>query len=221
MYGKAIGKKFYEDGSIRRYPGNTVVADVVPGMVAYDVMLHLKQMVIDAGFDKDIILMPADSYHMTVFRGLNDQVRTDTHWPAALPKDLPFEKVDDYVSEAIAKAVIPEPTRMKFDEVRFSDMCVLVRLKPADEEQNRILREFRERAADAVGLRLPGHDGYHFHITLAYTRIVPEGEREKEKDALVAKMNEYISNQPEFFTTKAYMAYYDDMLRFSPERLPR
>ena len=57
MYGRDIGRKFYEDGSVRRYPGNTVVADVVPGMVAYDVMLHLKQMVIDAGFDKDIILI--------------------------------------------------------------------------------------------------------------------------------------------------------------------
>ena len=198
MYGRDIGRKFYEDGSVRRYPGNTVVADVVPGMVAYDVMLHLKQMVIDAGFDKDIILMPADSYHMTVFRGLNDQVRTDTHWPPNLPKETPFTEVDDYVSAAVAKAVIPEPTRMKFDEVRFGASCVIVRLVPADEEQNRILREFRDRAADAVNLRLPGHEDYHFHITLAYVRIVAEGEREKEKDALIAKMNEYIATQPEF-----------------------
>ena len=35
MYGKEIGRKFYEDGKVRRYPGNTVVADVVPGMVTF------------------------------------------------------------------------------------------------------------------------------------------------------------------------------------------
>ena len=56
MYGRDIGRKFYEDGSVRRYPGNTVVADVVPGMVAYDVMLHLKQMVLDAGLNWDHFL---------------------------------------------------------------------------------------------------------------------------------------------------------------------
>lgn len=221
MYGSDIGRKFYEDGSVRRYPGNTVVADVVPGMSAYDVMLHLKQMVIDAGFDHEVILMPADSYHMTVFRGLNDQVRVDSNWPAALPKDTPMEQVDDYVSAAVAKAVIPEPTRMKFDEIRFGSSCMIARLLPADAEQEKILRDFRDRAADAVGVRFSGHETYHFHITLGYTRIVPEGDRLKDKEALLAKMNAYIANQPEFYTTKAYMAYFDDMLRFSPERLPR
>ena len=37
-YGSTIGEKFYEDGSVRRYPGNTIVADILPGCGAYDVM---------------------------------------------------------------------------------------------------------------------------------------------------------------------------------------
>lgn len=220
-YGKDIGKKFYEDGTVRHYPGNTVVADIVPGCSAYDVMLHLRQMAIDAGFADKWILLPTDSYHMTVIRGLNDQVRTDDFWPAKLPKDTPMAAVDDYISAAIAAAGIPGPVRMKFDAVYASASCCIVHLLPADEEQERILREFRDRAADAIGLRLPKHDQYRFHISLAYTRIVPEGADAQKLEELKAEMNAYIANQPEFETTAPYMAYYDDMLAFSPVRLPR
>ena len=54
IYGKDIGKKFDKDGNVLHYPGNTVVADIVPGCSAYDVMSHLRQMVIEAGFE-DIV----------------------------------------------------------------------------------------------------------------------------------------------------------------------
>jgi len=221
MFGSSIGKKFWEDGTVRRYPGNTVVADVTPGCPAYDVMTHLRQMVVDAGFDRELVLLPEDSYHMTVFRGLNDQVRVDSHWPARLPKDTPMVGVDDYVSAAVANAGIPGPARMRFDKVGWGNNCCIICLVPADEEQARILKEFRDRAADAVGLRLPGHDAYVFHISLGYAWVIPEGERETERLALVEAMNRYIANRPAFETGAPYMAYYDDMLEFSPVRIPR
>ena len=139
MFGSSIGKKFYEDGKIRRYPGNTVVADVTPGCSAYDVMTHLRQMVIDAGFDNELILLPEDSYHMTVFRGLNDQVRIDSHWPARLSKETPMEAVDDYISAAVASAGVPGPARMRFDKVNWSNNCCIICLVPADGAQKETL----------------------------------------------------------------------------------
>jgi len=42
-----------------------------------------------------------------------------------------------------------------------------------------------------------------------------------KKEALKAEMNAVLGDGIEFVTTKPYMAYYDDMLAFSPERLPR
>lgn len=220
-YGKDIGKKFYEDGTVRHYPGNTVVADILPGNSAYDVMLHLRQMVIDAGFGEDLILLPSDSYHMTVIRGLNDQVRTDKFWPEKLAKDIPMEAVDDYVSAAIESVGLPGPIRMKFDCVFWNASCCIVHLNPADEDQQRILRDFRDRAADTIGLHLPGHDNYRFHISLGYTRIVAEGEDAERLEKLKAEMDAYIARQPAFETAAPYMAYYNDMLAFSPSRLSR
>ena len=221
MYGEQIGKKFEADGRARRYPGNTVIADVRPGCSAYDVMMHLRQMAIDAGFGESMILLPEDSYHMTVLRGLNDQVRTDAFWPAALDKTLPMEKVDDYVSAAVASAKMPGPIRMKFRGVRVNGEDFRVLLSPADDAQQEILRNFRDEAADAIGLRLPGHDEYTYHITLAYTLLIPEGEDAARMQALVKEMEKYISGQSVFETTPPYMAYYDDMLAFSAGRIQR
>ncbi len=220
-YGATIGKKFYEDGRVRRYPGNTVVADILPGCKAYDVMVQLRQWVADAGLTDYLILMPEDSYHMTLLRGLNDQVRKEAYWPAALPKDAPMVKVDDYISAAIEKTGLPGPARMKFDSVSISKTCMLVRLKPADAEQYQILRQFRDRGAENIGVFLPKHETYFFHITLAYVRVVPEGEAARKLEQLKLQMDAFLAGQPEFCTAQPYMAYYDDMYRFHPERIPR
>lgn len=218
-YGSSIGRKFYEDGRVRRYPGNTVIARITPECTAYDVMCHLRQMVIDAGLDDHFILMPTDSYHTTITGCLNDQVRKYPQWPKDLPLDAPMTQVDDYVTEALSKIPIPGPECMRFDAVNIGNNAFTVRLLTADEEQERISREYRTKVAAALDKE--DNPNYRFHITLAYTRIIPEGEAEERAKKLAEAMNEYISKQPAFITGQPYVAYYDDMFYFSPTRVPR
>ena len=220
-YGSTIGQKFYEDGTVRQFPGNTVVADVVPGSDAFQTMCRLRQMVIDAGLDSHLILMPEDSYHITYISGFNDQQRIDGYWPESFSREATMEEADDYVTAAIEKAGIPGPARMKFDNVGWGAGCCIIRVKPANEQEHEKLYSFRERAADAMGVRRANHENYRFHITLGYTRIVTEGEAEERRQALKQKMEELMAQQPEFYTTQAYMAYFDDMYAFSPKRIPR
>ncbi len=220
-YGRDIGIKFFENGDVRTYPGNTVVADVTPECPAYDVMVSLHQMVIDYGLDSHQILLPKDSYHMTVIRGVNDQVRKDTHWPTDLAKDAPMTDVDDYITAAVTRVPMPQKMRMKFDEVILNEGDIKVLLLPADEEQDRILREYRDAVARSIGLFLPKHDEYRFHITLSYTRVIAEGEDAVRMEKMLEEMNRRIQGQPDIEITAPYMAYYNDMLAFSPVRLPR
>ena len=221
-YGKEIGRKFYEDGRVRRYPGNTVVADITPEYSAYPVMEKLYEMVENEGFDKThLIMLPKDSYHMTVIRGLNDQVRVDGFWPEGLSREIPMEEVDDYISAAVGRVEMLGQIRMKFDRVTISGTAMKAVLVPADGEQADILKNFRDSVANEIGLRLPGHDTYVYHITLAYTRVIPEGDDDIRMKNMISKMNEYVAEQPAFDITPPYMAYYDDMLAFSPVRLPR
>lgn len=220
-YGKNIGAKFYEDGSVRRYPGNTCVADVTPACSAYEVMLKIRRIFEKAGLGDHYIFLPEDSYHMTVIRGLNDQVRKEGYWPECLAKDTPMDKVDDHVAAAITGAGIPDGARMKFREITASDSCVIVRLDPADEEQNTILRSFRDRAAKNIGLFLPKHETYDFHISLAYTRIIPQGDAALALEHTLQEVNKMLQAAPAFVTTPPYMAFYDDMYAFSPSRISR
>lgn len=221
MYGKQIGKKFEADGSARRYPGNTVIADVRPGCPAYGVMTRLRRMLLEDGFADSMILLPEDSYHMTVIRGLNDQVRTAAFWPAALDRRAFMAEADDYVTAAVASVPMPGPIRMAYRGVQANDEDFRVLLAPADDAQLQRIRRFRDAAADAIGLRLPGHDAYTCHITLAYTRLVPEGEDAGRLEQLTQRMNAYLALQGEFETTPPYMAYYDNMLAFSASRIQR
>ena len=221
MFGKEIGRKFYEDGSVRHYPGNTVVADVTPDNSAYDVMKKLHDMLIDEGFDSSLILLPVNSYHMTVIRGLNDQVRTDEFWPEKLPKSAKMEEVDDYITAAVSSVEMPRNLRMRFDKIRLSATAMLVTLLPSDDQENKRLRDYRDKVATAIGLFLPKHKEYRFHITLAYTRVISEGEDAQRMEEMIGRMNDILASQPEFIIPSPYMAYYDDMLAFHPNRIPR
>ena len=220
-YGSTIGIKFHKDGSVREFKGNTVVADVIPGSEAFDAMCRLRQMVIDAGLDEHLILLPRDSYHITYISGLNDQQRIDGYWPETFSREATMAEADDYVTAAIESVGIPGPARMKFDSVDWGAGCCIIRLKPADEQQRKILYDFRDRAANAIGVHRPNHEKYRFHISLGYTRIVPEGEWETRKQSLIEKMEAFMATQPEFLTTQAYMAYFNNMHQFSPTRIPR
>ena len=220
-YGSTIGMKFHADGSVREFKGNTVVADVIPGSEAFGAMQQLRQMVIDAGLDTHLILLPEDSYHITYISGLNDQQRIDGYWPDALSREATMTEADDYATAAIEKANIPGPARMRFSNVGWGAGCCIIRVKPADEQEHKRLYDFRDQAADEMGVRRPGHETYRFHITLGYTRLIAEGEMETRRQQLKEKMEALMAQQPEFLTTQAYMAYFDDMYAFSPARIPR
>lgn len=220
-YGTNIGDKFFEDGTVRRYPGNTCVADLLPESRAFAVMTKLRDMLLSSPLKDFYIPLPADSYHMTVLSGLNDQKRMPTNWPACLSAETPMEEVDDYVAKAFEAAGIPDKAKMRFQEAYFGKSCIMIRLEPASEEEKEKLLSFRERGAEAVGVRLPNHENYRFHISLAYTRIIPEGKDREILEALKKEMDEMLQKEAEFETDKPYMAFFDDMFAFHKNKIPR
>lgn len=220
-YGTQIGRKFHTDGKAAAYPGNTVIADALPGTLAYDVMVQCLAMLREAGLQELFIPLPEDSYHMTVIRGVNDLVREKAFWPDKLPLDAPMAQADEYMSSAIASVPNPGPMRMRFGEARITAEDFRISMLPADEEQSEVLRRYRDRVADAVGLRLPGHDAYTYHITLAYTWRLPDEGQQQTIDRLKQRMDSLLSAQGQVELQAPYTAFYQDMLSFSAQRLPR
>lgn len=220
-YGKSIGKKFHEDGSVRYFPGNTVVAPIRPGNPAYDVMVKLRQMVIDADLEQNLILLPEDSYHMTVLDCLVFENRAPEYWPAGLAPDASMEEADDYISAAVATAPNPGPVRMRFDRLRVSENTAVALLVPDGAEEEKKLWDFRDAATDAIGMRVPNYRKYRFHISLGYILQIPEGESVQKVEELVTQADTLLAQQPAFLTGVPHMAFFRDMMAFSPDRISR
>lgn len=221
VYGTQIHKKFHTDGTAASYPGNTVVSDATPETHAYRVMTECLEMLRAEELDALFIPLPKDSYHLTVIRGVNDLVREGAYWPSALPLDAEMSAMDDYMEATIKRVPNPGPMRMRFGEAKITAEDFRISMLPADEAQAAILRQYRDRVADAVGLRLPGHDAYTFHITLAYTWHLPDAAQQKTIDELKEKMDKLLAEQPVVTLHPPHMAFYRDMLSFSTERIKR
>lgn len=219
-YGTAIGEKFYEDGSVQRFPGNTVVADILPGCGAYDVMTRLRGMIAEYDLSDHFILLPEDSYHMTLWGGLNDRKR-HSWWPAELPLDATMAEADDWVAAAIEKIGLPGPQKMRFAVPVCTKNCLVIHVNTLSAEQEALLRKFRDDAANGIGCFRPNHEKHKFHISLAYVRVIPEGEARERCDRMLDAMAEYIADQPVFETAAPYLTFFDDMLVFHKTRIPR
>ena len=203
-YGSQIGKKFAKDGQALPYPGNTVISDVCRGNPAYDVMSRCRSMLLDS-----------------VIRGVNHLVRDAAFWSPYLPLDTPFDQMDDWFEEAVLSVPNPGPFSMRFSRARINEEDFRIQLQPADEKSEAALRHYRDQVADALQLRLPGHDSYTFHITLAYTLTLPEKAEAGGLAAIEAEINDLLARQPAFLVDAPHVAFYHDMLEFYPGRISR
>lgn len=220
-YGAQIGYKFNTDGSPRRYPGNTIIADVDSWNPAHGVIDRLRSILCAGDLGGAFIFLPADSYHVTIIRGMNDCVRQPEYWSSVLPLDAPMAAVDAFFAEKAGEVKAPERIHMRFDQITIDDYDVRICLQPWDQTQANELRAYRDQVADQIALRLPGHDSYTYHITLAYMLRIPEGDDRMEMERRVREINAYLGGQDGFWLTSPRICFYNDMLHFYSHRIPR
>ncbi|MFV0412396.1 MAG: DUF1868 domain-containing protein [Oscillospiraceae bacterium] len=219
--GKLIGIKFHETGEPKLYPGNTVIADIDEKNPAHAVVLEVCRRLKQQKLDKFFILLPSDSYHITVIRGVNDRVRTPDFWPPALDVSAAMEEADRFIARCVAAVPNPGRLHMKFAGLAIDDSDFRIVVAPAFAEEEQKIRSYRDAVAQSIGLRLPGHDEYRFHITVAYTQYVPKGAEQEKLQEFCHGVNRYLAGCPAFYTTPPYMAFYNDMCFFSSRYLPR
>ena len=84
---KNIGTKFNADGTVRRFPGNTIISMVNHGKDIFAHFLHIRALLEASRAAACVTLLPLDSIHMTVIEGVCDQVRREGYWTSLLPLD--------------------------------------------------------------------------------------------------------------------------------------
>jgi hypothetical protein len=180
-----VGRKFYADGRVHPFAGNTVVCHLPQQgehSATFNALLDVYRELPAQRFASKLAVVPPSSWHMTVFGGVNDRPRTPATWPKGIPVDAPIAEVTRIIGERIRAANLSQvaPIRMRVDtgEGGPDRWTMRLHLIPSDAAETAKLRSFRDALAAATGIRSPTHDSYAFHITIGYwlSSLAPDEE---------------------------------------------
>ena len=169
-----VNRKFYPDGQVMPFPGNTIICHVSQQGEHSDYFYALLDVYRQAqGVDflkAKVTLLPPSSYHMTIFGGANDKERTPGLWPAFLPLSTPMDDCNRVLGERLRtfKLAMDLPIRMRIDPNPLPEGPLTFRLLPADAVQETKLRDLIKRLSDRLEITPPNIGTYRFHTTLGY-----------------------------------------------------
>ncbi|MGY2046605.1 DUF1868 domain-containing protein [Methylobacterium sp. JK268] len=217
-----IGIKFTAAGKVLPCPGNTIICHVPPGGAAAAALEAFRAATAAEPYAGKFAFTPPSSYHMTVFEGVVDLVRKPGFWPADLPLDAPLGACDRVFLEKLEGFDLGCEPRFRMRVAEGADdrearPGEAIRLAPVDDQEEAKLRGLRDRLAELLRLRQPGHAAYRFHTTQTYALAPltePEAARYRafRRDALArlaAAMPVLELGAPEF-------CFFDDMFEFRP-----
>ena len=218
---KNIGTKFNADGTVRRFPGNTIISMVNHGKDIFAHFLHIRALLEASRAAACVTLLPLDSIHMTVIEGVCDQVRREGYWTSLLPLDCPLSATDALFEARFAELAPLGPVALRMSHVVCTG-AILLRMEPVTPEDAARLSAYRGAASAALGLRFPNHDSYRFHITLGYFTREPSPEQEQALGEFCAQADRYIAQHDILMQAEEpQLTFFDSMFRFEPHRIPR
>jgi hypothetical protein len=214
QYTRFVGEKFHEDGSVRAFPGNTVISKVMPDMPLYSGLMEAQKQLKAVGFSRKYAFLLPSSFHMTIMEGLCEQVRTPEQWSTKLALHLSMDEVNQFMRDCFARMSPPHMLTMRIVEGTFAQSLVFI-LEPADAETAQGLKGFREQFSRETGIRFSDHDTYTYHIALAYNLITLTAL----EDILIQKEQQEIQRalsvaNPVIKLGKPRLTYFENMFQF-------
>lgn len=217
-YGESVFSKVNEDGSVRDYPGNTIVMMVDQDSEVFKYLMHMTKRLKEIEASDTLMLLPPSSYHMTVVSGVNDQVREEKYWSRFRDLDTPLEEISTFFQSEMKRVKPLKDARMLFDKIQLNHNDLRVLLKPETIEEDRKLRAFRDEISEQFGVRMPNHDEYTFHITLAYVWKIPNNRERNQLSKYKEEVDKYLSQLNNSFTlSDAQFVSYRNMFDFPGE----
>ncbi|QQZ61289.1 DUF1868 domain-containing protein [Paenibacillus sonchi] len=184
-----VGRKFNQDGSVKEFPGNTIISCVDPSSETFAALNKLREQFLLLKSAGKFTVLPPSSFHMTLIQGICDVDRKAELWSRYLSLDTPLEEVDTFFKEKYKYVRQLEPVKMNFDFLDLNHHVIKVSLRPQDLKDALELTRFREDVSYHLGLRFPDHDRYVFHISLAYQIYHLTDEEKLELQVFKEKMD--------------------------------
>jgi hypothetical protein len=214
-YPLGVPSKFDQDGIVQSFPGNTIVSHLSPSSALYASLLVLHEKLLASSFSPILGMLPAPSWHMTVFEGVCDQVRQPSHWPSDLPLSAPLEECTELFKKKLAGfdlGAAQPPYHLVVSGLDALKIGISLRLELRTAAEGSSLRGLRDRLADELGYRHPSHDVYRFHLSIAYLLRHLTAKQEEELTALL--MEHFESMPREFELGAPEFCTFEDMFAF-------
>lgn len=217
-----IGRKFNEDGSIRFFPGNTIISKVLEDNEIYPMITLISKEFQMADKGENYHFLPWDSFHMTMIQGVCEEDRKTELWSKYLPLDMKLSQVDDFFERKYKEVSELPTTRMVFDYIDLSKKAILVRFLPESEQSAENLKKFRDDVSDKLGVRFPDHDSYGFHISIAYQLWEMTQQEKDDIQKVCERLSKEMKDGKVSFTLRQpEMTYFYNMYKFYSHRIIR
>ena len=207
-----VGSKFYPDGRVRPFPGNTIICHVPEGR-ARDGLLDLHARLSGLGLGPSVSMLPTASLHMTLFEGVCDQIREPGRWPDDLAADAPLGLCDAHFEQKLRQfdLACDPPYLLRYDGLERLRTGLVLQLLPIDVDEDRRLRDLRDRLSALLRLRPANHAPYRFHVSFAY--IIRELSQEQSQ-RILQTVADWKAHQPLLELGAPEFCTFADMFHF-------
>jgi len=215
-YTEAVGTKFHSDGSVRYYPGNTIICFLNSSSTVFSEVLWAQNLLKETILHHKFTLLPPESFHMTVFELLCDQVRETEYWSRFLPLSASLAETDQFFKKQFAKITLPQNFEMRFDQIKLGPHFS-IQLSPVNQAIEKKLWSLRECFSEMTGIRFQDFESYRFHLSLAYGMEEMNSEEKIIAEKIESKIRERFSRQfGTFHTGPPQLVFFHDMFSFLP-----
>lgn len=216
LYPRWIGQKFTPEGTVLPFPGNTVICHLPSNSPLQSALLTLYNDIQKQDFSSLFVLLPPSSWHMTLYEGVTDQIRTRNSWPGELALDTTLRQCHAHVASKLADfhtSSLKLPIEMRIAGFEPLEDGVALKLEASRPETDTELRTLRDQLSETLQMRHPGHETYSFHLSMAYTlRHLTDDDRRTKIQAYLQQWQAKLP--PDFELGCPEYCVYDDMFAF-------
>ena len=219
---KNIGRKFNSDGSVRFFPGNTVICKIKMKHPAFPPLTQALNGFSAMHCAQSYAFLPPASLHMTIIQGVCDEDRQPALFTSKLPLDAPLEAVDALFEKQFKSVAPLGETWMRFSCVDIGNDIIIVRFMPETAKDAENLKAYRNDVSDHLGLRFPDHDSYGFHVSLGYKLFALSNAQAAETTQVKTQIEAMLAQAlPRFQLPQPEMTYFYNMFCFQSNRIVR
>lgn len=215
-YPRPIGHKFTPEGAVLPFAGNTLIAHLSPQSPFSTALQAMQADIQRQDWGASMALLPASSWHMTIYDCVAYRYRTRSSYPADVPLDSSLKSCHAHFATRLADlehGLGPQgvgPVAVTgYDPIT---QVIAFRLRPTRQETETGLRDLRDRLSARLKMRHGTHETYLWHLTLGYVlRFWTPDEEVRIK----AYLEGWLERLPKTFELGVpEFCVYDDMCEF-------